>query len=48
MSEEKKESKIVKVKFTKHCTPYIKGDVAGLSPKDAEFYLKKDACEKLK
>lgn len=52
MSEEKKEAtkepKLVKVKFTAHCTPYIKGDVAGLTEEEYKFYSKKGACEKVK
>lgn len=42
MSEEKK----VAVKFVKNHTPYIEGDVAGVTPEEAKEYEKLGVAKK--
>lgn len=44
-TEEKKEVKLVSVTFKKNCTPYIKGDIAGLTRKQADHLIEKDIVE---
>jgi len=43
--EEKKEAKLVSVTFKKNCTPYVKGDIAGLTRKQADHLIEKDIAE---
>ncbi len=44
--DKKKKSKLVRVKFLKSHTPYVKGDVAGLDTEEAEKLIKAKFCEK--
>ena len=44
--DKKKKTKLVRVKFAKSYTPYVKGDVAGLDPEEAEKLIKGKFCEK--
>lgn len=44
--EQVKKTKLTRVRFLKSKTPYIKGDVAGLEPEEAQDLIKAKICEK--
>lgn len=44
--EQVKKTKLARVRFLKSKTPYIKGDIAGIEPEEAQDLIKAKICEK--